>query len=53
MSLCLSGGSVVKIGVHVGKIVGDVGIIAVHVGKIDVDVGISPNPQKNHPLPKE
>jgi len=35
----LNGGSVVKIGVHVGIIEGDVGKISVHVGKINRIVG--------------
>jgi hypothetical protein len=38
--LTLSDGSVVKIGVHVGKKRGDVGKKEVHVGKIAIDVGI-------------
>jgi hypothetical protein len=36
----LSGGSVVKIEVHVGKNSGDVGKNVRHVGKIAIDVGI-------------
>ena len=36
----LSGGSVVKIGVHVGIKRSDVGKKEVHVGKIAIDVGI-------------
>jgi len=35
----VSGRSVVKIGIHVGKIVGDVGIFDVHVGKKRIHVG--------------
>ena len=42
--LTLSGGSVVKIGVHVGKKHGDVGKNKAHVGKIALDVGISLKP---------
>ena len=40
----LSGGSVVKIVVHVGKNRGDVGKNVRHVGKIVIDVGIPPYP---------
>ena len=44
VSLGLSGGSVVKIEVHVGKNRGDVGKNIGHVGKIAIDVGIPPYP---------
>jgi hypothetical protein len=44
----LSGGSVVKIEVHVGKMWSDVGKNKAHVGKIDTDVGIPQIPSPYH-----
>jgi len=45
--LSLNGGSVVKIGLHVGKKRSHVGKNKAHVGKINVDVGISLKPHDN------
>ena len=44
----LSGGSVVKIGVHVGKKRSDLGKNKAHVGKIAIDVGIPQIPPPYH-----
>ena len=44
--MTLSDGSVVKIGVHVGKKRSDVGKNRAHVGKIAIDVGIPLKPHE-------